>query len=235
MKNYKFLIFDLDDTLLDFQDTEKKSLEIIFKKYNIPFEEQSIINYKFINKNLWNQLEKGYISKEDVFSQRFEQFFKLYGHKVQGQTIEKEYRNYLNLGHKLIPSALESLTILKDQGYKIFAGTNGVGKTQRQRLNDSNLIYLFDDIFISEEIGFEKPNSEFFMAIFDKYTFMTKENTIMIGDSLSSDIQGAINFGIDSIWFNPSQQKASNIKSNYEIKDLSELLLILDKERGSNE
>lgn len=235
MKNYIYLVFDLDDTLLDFQDTEKKSLELIFKKYNIPFEEQSIMSYKHINKNLWNQLEKGLITKEDIFSQRFEQFFKLYGYNIQGYAIEKEYRNYLNIGHKLIPGAIETLTILKEQGYKTFAGTNGVGETQRQRLNDSKLISLFDDLFISEEIGFEKPAPEFFKAISNKYTHITKENTLMIGDSLSSDIQGANNWGIDSVWFNPSSQKSSIMKPTYEIKDLVELVPILDKRRGNNE
>ena len=231
MKNYKYLIFDLDDTLLDFQDTERKSLEIIFNKYNIPFEEESIMKYKTINKNLWNQLEKGFITKDDVLSQRFEQFFKLYGYEVQGKTIEREYRNCLNIGHKLIPGAIKTLTDLKNQGFIIFAGTNGVVETQRQRLNDSKLISYFDDIFISEEIGFEKPNSEFFKAIFDKHISVTKENTLMIGDSLSSDIQGAINYGLDSIWFNPSKQKESSIRPTYEIKDLSEILLILNHKK----
>lgn len=231
MKNYKYLIFDLDDTLLDFQDTERKSLEIIFNKYNIPFEEETIMNYKTINKNLWNQLEKGLISKDDVLSQRFEQFFKLYGYEVQGMAIEREYRNCLNIGHKLIPGALKTLTDLKKLGFIIFAGTNGVVETQKQRLNDSNLVGYFDDIFISEEIGFEKPNPEFFKAIFDKHASITKENTLMIGDSLSSDIQGAINLGLDSIWFNPSKQKASSIKPTYEITDLSEILPIINNKR----
>ena len=235
MKKYEFLIFDLDDTLLDFQDTELKSLEMIFKKYAIPFENQYIEQYKVINRSLWDQLEQGLISKKQVLEQRFERFFQCYGIQVHGVSVEKEYRCFLNLGHKLIPEALEVLTTLKERGYKVFAGTNGVGETQRKRLHDANLLSLFDDIFISEEIGFEKPDVNFFGAISSKYPMLTKGNAIMIGDSLSSDIQGATYFGIDSVWFHPHGEHISAIEPSYEIKELSELLYILNKEGSDND
>ncbi|MCG4775090.1 HAD-IA family hydrolase, partial [Lawsonibacter sp. DFI.5.51] len=89
--------------------------------------------------------------------------------------------------------------------------TNGIGKTQKQRLKDSKMVYLFDDVFISEEMGVEKPNSKFFEIIFNKYDFMKKEDTLMIGDSLASDIKGSNNFGIDCVWFNPLDKKSNDI------------------------
>lgn len=227
MKRYKYLIFDLDDTLLDFQDTERKALEKLFNQYEIPFSNESIKEYQSINKNLWTRLENGEISKEEVLSQRFETFFKLYNKSISGQTVENHYREYLNLGHKLIPNALTCLQELKQMGFVIFAGTNGVGKTQRMRLKDSNLIGLFDDIFISEEVGFEKPDPKFFKAIFNKYKNMNSRNTLMIGDSLSSDIQGACNIGIDSVWFNPLNKPRTNIDPTYQISSLNQLIEFL--------
>ncbi|MCH1965146.1 YjjG family noncanonical pyrimidine nucleotidase [Paraclostridium sordellii] len=230
MKQYKYLIFDLDDTLLDFQDNERNSLKVIFEKYNIPFEEKSINEYKAINRSFWSQIEQGTINKEEALNKRFEEFFALYGYNVQGEVIEKEYQNCLNKGHKTIPKAMETLMDLRIRGYKIFAGTNGVGKTQNQRLKDSKLIDFFDDVFISEEMGVEKPNSKFFEIIFNKYDFMKKEETLMIGDSLASDIKGANNFGIDSMWFNSLNKECGEIKPTYEIHELSEVLEVLNKE-----
>ena len=230
MKQYKHLIFDLDDTLLDFQDNERNSLEVIFKKYNIPFEEKSINQYKSINRRFWSQIEQGLINKEEALTKRFEEFFALYGYDIKGEIVERDYQNCLNKGHKTIPKAIETLIELKNRGYKIFAGTNGIGKTQKQRLEDSKMIDLFDDVFISEEMGVEKPNPKFFEIIFDKYDFIEKEDALMIGDSLASDIKGANNFGIDCVWFNPLEKEVNEINPTYEIYDLSELLLMLNKE-----
>ena len=154
----------------------------------------------------------------------------MYGYDVKGEIVEKEYQNCLTKGHKTIPKAMETLMELKNRGYKIFAGTNGIGKTQKQRLKDSKMVYLFDDVFISEEMGVEKPNSKFFEIIFNKYDFMKKEDTLMIGDSLASDIKGSNNFGIDCVWFNPLDKKSNDIKTTYEISDISELLSMLNKE-----
>lgn len=230
MKQYKHLIFDLDDTLLDFQDNERNSLKVIFQKYNIPFEKKSINQYKSINRRFWSQIEQGLIKKEEALTKRFEEFFALYGYDIKGEIVERDYQNCLNKGHKTIPKAIETLIELRNREYKIFAGTNGIGKTQKQRLEDSKMIDLFDDVFISEEMGVEKPNPKFFEIIFNKYDFIKKEDTLMIGDSLASDIKGANNFGIDCVWFNPLEKEVNEIEPTYEIYDLSELLLMLNKE-----
>ncbi len=233
MRQYKNLIFDLDDTLLDFQDNERNSLEFIFKKYNIPFDEKSINQYKSINRKFWSQIEQGCIKKEEALTKRFEEFFALYGYNIEGEIIENEYQNCLTKGHKTIPKAMETLIELRNRGYKIFVGTNGIGQTQKQRLKDSKLMNLFDDVFISEEMGVEKPNSKFFEMIFNKYDFMKKDETLMVGDSLASDIKGANNFGIDCVWFNISNKECKDIKATYEIHDLSELLLMLNREANA--
>lgn len=229
VKKYKNIIFDLDDTLLDFQDTELRALEELFEKYNIAFNKDSISKYQAINKKLWAQLENGLVSKEDVLYGRFEEFFKIYGFDIDGKIADNIFRKHLNLGHKLIPNAKELLNVLKKEGYLIFAATNGVGQTQRQRLKDSRLINFFDDLFISEELGYEKPSIEFFDSIFNKYPSLKKEETIMIGDSLSSDIQGAINFNIDSILFDPLKKDLSNL-STYKVSNLLEIPSILNIE-----
>lgn len=230
MRHYKNLIFDLDDTLLDFQDNERNSLEVIFKKYGIPFEKKTINEYKTINRGFWIQIEKGLIDKEEALSKRFEDFFALYGYDIDGKEVEREYQDCLTKGHKILPMAMEVLKELRGRGYKIFAGTNGAGRTQHQRLKDSKMGELFDDVFISEEMGVEKPNIEFFKIIFDKYDFLSKEDTLMIGDNLASDIKGANNFGIDCVWFNPMGKDHNGVEVTYEIKELVELLEILKKE-----
>ena len=228
MKKYKYLIFDLDDTVLDFKDTERQSLKSIFEKYQIPYDEEHINKYREINKRLWNELEKELTTKEKVLNGRFEEFLGLHGHEIDGSIVEDEYRQNLNKGHKTMPKAIETLKALREKGYKIYAGTNGLGETQRQRLTDSAMMELFDDIFISEEIGVEKPNVKFFDAIFTKYDFLNKEETLMIGDSLTSDIQGAINYGIDSVWCNIDSIEIDDKVFTYEIREIEKILEILN-------
>lgn len=230
MNKYKYLIFDLDDTLLDFKDTERMALEKIFKTYNIEFNGENLEYYKSINQRLWKELENGLITKNFVLTERFNEFFKRYKKNINGEDVEKEYRSYLNEGHKKIPYAKELLENLKIKGYKIYAGTNGLGETQRKRLKDSKLIEYFDDLFISEEIGFEKPNIEFFNNIFKKHNLLKKEEILMVGDSINADIKGANNAGIDSVLFNLKYENNKEVKSTYVIKNLKELEnLLLEK------
>ncbi len=228
MKKYDVLIFDLDDTLFDFQATEKEALTQIFKHYQIEPTQKNIDQYKTINHALWRALEAGDVTRDEVLNTRFTRFLKAHNQDVDGALVEAKYRQLLNQGHHLLPHAKELMMTLKEQGYQLFAGTNGLSATQKRRLTDAQLLEFFEDIFISEELGIEKPHVNFFNAIFNKYNLTDKTKILMIGDSLTADIQGAHNSGIDSVWMNHHQKTVKHPLHTYEIQNLKELLNILE-------
>lgn len=230
LNKYKHIIFDLDDTLLDFQDSEEKALKKIIELYNLSYNKQTIACYKCINDRLWYQLEEGLISREEVLKTRFSLFLKEFQKDESGPKVEAMYREYLNQGHTTITHAYELLNNLSKQGYKLYIGTNGVGHTQRKRLKDSKLQGYFDHLFISEEIGYEKPNPLFFHYIFDTLNTSRKEEFLMIGDRVTSDIKGAINVGIDCVWFNPKRNLPDPFspKSTYTVTNLMQIINLLE-------
>jgi len=120
--------------------------------------------------------------------------------------LEAQYREMLNHNFYTVPNAAELLADLKSSGINLFVGTNGVKITQLERLKGSGLDKYFDDYFISEDIGFSKPSAEFFKPIFQRHPDLNKDNSLMIGDRLQSDILGANRAGLNSIWFNPQKQ-----------------------------
>lgn len=229
MNKYKYLIFDLDDTIFDFQKSESEALEILFDEYNIPFNQSNKEKYKKINRMYWDKLESGDISMNEVLTNRFRDFFAIFGIETDGEEIETKYRSLLKKSCHLIPFAKESILSLKNRGYIIIAGSNGIGKNQRLKLEKCGISNYFDDIFVSDELGYDKPSIGFYNHIFDKFPDMNINNSIMIGDSLGSDIQGAINANIDSIWYNNKGIKSDNIKSTYETDDIRRIVEILSK------
>ncbi|MFO8068695.1 MAG: YjjG family noncanonical pyrimidine nucleotidase [Alkalibacterium sp.] len=230
---YKKIIFDLDNTVLDFRDTEEKALKKVIDAYNLPYTEETIAMYKEINHGLWQKLEQGIISRETLFSSRFALFLEEFGLSVDGKSVEDLYRQNLGQGYKKMDHAHELLTALKKNGYHIYAGTNGVAKTQWQRLAGADLSHFFEEVFISEEIGVEKPDPQFFTHIFDTLKTDNKAEFLMVGDSLTSDIQGANNAGIDSVWYNFSKKpvEPAAVQSTFSISNLLELLTLFGIER----
>lgn len=201
MKKYQYIIFDIDNTLLDFSRSEYYALQKVFAKYGVVFNEKTFNQYKEINHGLWDQLEHGKINKDVILKERFKRFFSENNIVVDGNLVDEQYRGFLEERNDLMDGAIELLTQLKARGYTIFAGTNGVGKTQRKRLASAKMTDLFDELYISEEVGFEKPDARFFDYIFNDARLTDLSQVVMIGDSLTSDIEGANRAGIDSIWF----------------------------------
>ncbi|WP_243156197.1 HAD-IA family hydrolase [Clostridium sp. C2-6-12] len=182
--------------------------------------------YKEINHSLWHKLEQGEISKETVLNTRFREFFKIYGIQVDGKEIEKKYRFYLDNSSALIPNAEYTLMKLKEMDKRIYSASNGVYSTQMKRLSNAGIINLFDGHFISEIIKYEKPSTYFFDFCIKNLSEAPKNSILMVGDSPTSDIQGAINSGIDACFY----QYHKNITctySKYTICDISELLDIV--------
>ncbi|WP_172370433.1 YjjG family noncanonical pyrimidine nucleotidase [Sporosarcina jiandibaonis] len=227
MKKYQTLLFDVDDTLLDFGAAESEALRLLFKEQNIPLTPEIEACYKKINQDLWKSFEEGKINRDEVLNTRFSILFQAYNREVDGALLEKSYRSYLEEGKQLVDGALELITELQDQ-YDLYIVTNGVSKTQYKRLRASGLYLLFKDIFVSEDTGFQKPMKEYFDYVFARIADFDLNRALIVGDSLSADILGGQLAGIDTCWYNPEMKpNNTNIVPTYEIQKLEELYRIL--------
>jgi 2-haloacid dehalogenase len=215
--SYKILLFDLDDTLLDFGANEIDSLNKLFLQHGYTFSDELLEVYKSIDKQLWADYENGNITLDEVLNSRFSETMLKLGEIVDGAEWENQYRELLSNGHQLIDGALELCQRLSIS-HRLFVITNGVSKTQTKRLQQAGLYDYFEDIFDSHSIGFQKPSKEFFNYVMGHIRNFNVSEALIIGDSLYSDIKGGLLSGIDTCWFNRKSQKGSaKIKSTYTI------------------
>jgi HAD superfamily (subfamily IA) hydrolase, TIGR02254 len=224
---YKNLFFDLDDTILDFKLAEDKALLHLFEDMKIPLTADIKEYYLTINKKAWSDYEKGRLSRQEVTEGRFETIFSYLGHEVDGREMDIKYRSYLAEDPKFLGQSLQVLEDLKNN-YNLYLITNGVSVTQHKRLKAVDLVDFFEEIIISEEVGYQKPMPEIFQHAFSKVKHFDKKTSIMIGDSLSSDIKGGNHAGIDTVWLNNKGiENKTEIHPTYEIKKIEELYNIL--------
>lgn len=223
MKKYDVLLFDVDGTLLDFDKAEELGIEGLLTHFGVPVTEENKKKYHVLNKKYWEMLERGEITRDQVLSLRFEEFFGDFGIKVDGMETDRLYRTFLDNSAFLIDGAIHLLEAVKDK-YPLYIITNGVAATQKKRLGASGLDQYFKGIFISEEAGSQKPQKEFFEYCFEKMGRRDVENMLVIGDSLTSDIRGGNNAGIDTLWYNPHhQENTAGVSVNYEAATLLEI------------
>ncbi|GGL47670.1 YjjG family noncanonical pyrimidine nucleotidase [Sporolactobacillus putidus] len=227
MKKYQTLLFDVDDTLLDFGAAENQALKLLFASQKIPLTSDIEARYKKLNQDLWRSYEEGKMDRDEVVYTRFSRLFNAYGQEVDGVLMEKNYRRYLEKGHQLIQGALELITNLQNH-YDLYIVTNGVSETQERRLRDSGLFPLFKDIFVSEATGFQKPMKEYFDYVFARIPGFSADQGLVIGDSISSDIKGGQLAGLDTCWFNPGMiPNNTEFVPTHQIRQLDELYRIL--------
>ena len=220
---YKILLFDLDDTLLDFTGDEKKALTKVLGDHGLPNGRDVIETYYTIEN--WQTFEMGNISSQSVVTTRFRSLLKLLSAENADQ-IAKEYYDLMLKSHKLLSGALAMLRRLKADGYKLYITTNGYPEFQRKRIKDARIEKYFDGIFISEEIDLRKPTPGFYKYVLNRVPTSKRSDILIIGDAQTSDVLGGINAGIDTCWYNPSG-KAGRHKPVYEIKYFEELEKIL--------
>lgn len=227
----KTLLWDVDGTLLDFGKAEAYGIRKCFEIFDMgECTDEMLKRYSVINRKYWEALERGELTKPQVLHDRFVEFFSSEGIKFDRiDEFNDEYQ--LRLGDKAFfcDNALETVKALKGK-YRQYAVTNGTIVAQKRKLTQSGLINIFDDIFISDEIGFEKPAIEFFNAVQQKIGNFNKDEVMIIGDSLTSDMQGGNNADILCCWYNShGAENKENIKIDYEINNIAQVLKILDK------
>lgn len=226
---YRYLFFDMDNTLFDFDADEDQALSRLFADQNVPLTASLKQAYQVFNQGLWRQYEAGTLRRETLLETRFATFFKqALGLTVDGQALSQNYLDHLALGHDLMPQSRQLLTRLAQEDVALYVTTNGVAHTQYQRLHDAKLRPYFKDIFISEELGCQKPDPNYFKAVFKQIGDIQLDQALVIGDSLTSDVQGGQNVGVATAWYNPSGlvNPSPTIKPTHEIRTLMDLLMV---------
>jgi len=223
MPKYSILLFDADQTLLDFKRSEHEAVSDCLKYYSVPVNDETINNYSEINSMYWKMLERGEIEKKKLYSARWQAFADKYGYSIDAEKISQLYLESLATKAYVLPGAEEICQKLSKH-CRLYIITNGNKKVQQGRMGKVALSKYFLDIFISEDIGYEKPDIQYFNAVTSRIPDFDASKALVIGDSLTSDIQGGINAKIDTCWFNPHKKSAPcNMNINYTITDLSEL------------
>lgn len=232
MVRYKTLLFDLDDTLLDFGASEEVALQKLFKDQQFTLTPDIKANYKKINESLWKAYENDEMDRDEVVNTRFALLFQQYGIEVDGIALEANYRKYLSEGHHLIEGALELIQALCDE-FDLYVVSNGASYTQYKRLKDSGLAPYFKKVFVSEDTGYQKPMKGFFDFVFSQIENIDLKETLIVGDSFSADVTGGWNAGIDTCWINLKGQdiQHTEIFPTYEIRKLEEIYEVLGIER----
>ncbi|WP_278575700.1 YjjG family noncanonical pyrimidine nucleotidase [Fusobacterium ulcerans] len=221
---FDLVLFDIDGTLLDFDLAEKNALADTLNEYNFICNDEILNRYHEINIFYWKQLEKGLVDKKQLAYKRYKQLFSEYGIETDIDTFNFKYRNRLKEGAYLLDNAMEICQELHENKIKLGVASNGGNDIQIRRIKKIGLDKYLDYMFVSEEIGYNKPHKEYFEHIFQKIEDIPKKKIMMVGDSLTADIQGGKNAEIITCWYNPNGESSiENIKPDYEIKDLLEL------------
>lgn len=226
---FKVILWDIDGTLLSFQKAERNAIRSCFSDFSMgPCSDEMIACYSKINTGYWRRLERGEVTRQQVQYGRFQEFFACYGLDVGlVEPFHLRYQHYLGDFVFFNDGAREVVEGLRKQ-ISQYAVTNGTKTVQERKLRKSGLDKLLDGVFISEDVGAEKPMIGFFQTVFSKIGSYKKEEILIVGDSLTSDMQGGVNAGIKTCWYNPDgSENSSNLPLDYEIKQLNEIFQIV--------
>lgn len=221
----KAVLIDIDDTIFDFEKCSKNSFLKTLEKFNLKFKEEDFSYFNKVNDILWTKQKLGEINIKEVFIKRDYLMVKYFNLDIEKGLFNDLFVKFLYDEIEMVDGIEDLLLYLSDK-YKIFTASNGIYEMQENRLKKSNLDKYFDKIFVSDKIGFEKPDKKFFQKIMDLTKF-SNDDLIMIGDSIKSDIIGAKNSKIKSIYFNKEDKKITDKNFTYQVKNLSEIKKIL--------
>ena len=204
----QWIVFDADDTIMDFQTAQEKAFFLALEKMGLEKKEAYFENYKDHSESLWRALERGEVTKPELLEQRFYRFCRDQGFTELHEELNETYIVELSKRGELIPGARKVLEELS-KDYKLALATNGVSRIQKGRLKASGLESYFNVTIISEDTGYEKPHKGFFNAMMDEIGDVPLREILFIGDSLSSDMPGALDYGLLTCWYNPRGEKTS--------------------------
>lgn len=217
------ILFDLDNTLLDFTWAEKIALSKTLRELGIEPTEAVTDRYRQLNLTQWKALERGELTRAQVKVRRYQLLFEELGVEASPKEATALYENFLATGHRYIDGAQDLLEHLYKK-YDLYLVTNGTASVQKGRLSSADMWKYFKDVFISEEIGYDKPSKEYFQRCFSQIPGFSIEEALLVGDSLTADILGGRNTGIRTVWFNPTnEENHTDIRPDHEIHQLNEL------------
>lgn len=223
----EFLFLDLDDTILDFHKAERIAVSKTIRDFGVEPTDEILSRYHVINKAHWERLERGEITRAQVLVNRFAVLFSELGIEVDARACARTYERNLSVGHYFLPGAEEAVKALHKK-YRLYLASNGTAAVQQGRLTSAGLYPYFEQVFISQEIGFNKPSREYFDACFAKILDFDPARAVMVGDSLTSDILGGKNAGLPTVWVNPEGKPWGEIRPDYAIKSIGELEALLE-------
>lgn len=226
---FDIILWDLDGTLLDFKIAQKEAITQVFRSIHKPLTDDIVDLYSRINESYWKRLELGEVTQPQLLSGRFKTLFDELGMTdVDVEAVRKEYEEVLGNVYEYIHDSLGLCKMLQSK-CRQYIVTNGIAGTQRRKINLSGFRDCMDACFISEEIGYEKPTEKFFEHVFGQIPDFDPERTLIVGDSLTSDIKGGALAGIKTCYFNPDRHPVSGeVTPDYEIEHLWDVLHVLD-------
>ncbi len=231
---YSYILFDADDTLFDYAKAEDYALTQSLEHYDIEINDQIVTAYQTINKQLWKDFELGHISLLSLRTERFERLIKDQSLSINSDAygFSQRYLEHLGEASYMIDGAYEICKYIVNSDINIAIVTNGIKEVQMNRISRSPLAGFIEEIIVSEDTGFQKPHQGIFDYTFNKLKLKDKNQVVIIGDSLTSDIKGGLDYGIDTCWFNPHNKvNTSEVLPTYEINSLIEIMDLIKEGR----
>lgn len=234
MKKYKAILWDIDETLLDFKKSEKYGITTCFKTRGLYIDDKIVERFSVINESYWKRLEKNEITKIEVLRGRFHQLFEELGiTDVDVESFRTEYEQLIGEVWYYKENSLQILEYLQKRSYRQFAVTNGTKAVQERKIKGAGFDKIFENVFISDEIGTPKPQKAFFDHVLEHIGELQKEELLIVGDSLTSDMKGGVENDIDTCWYNPyNKVNEGLLPITYEIRKLNDILDILEEPYG---
>lgn len=227
---FRTILFDADETLFDFIKSEQEAFYRSFLEVGIAINSDQLLIYREINEQLWLDYAQGRVSLESLRVERFARFLKILGVDIDPVVFSKRYIHFLGEGAYLLPGSEDVCRQLVERGYRIAIITNGIKEVQRSRIERSGLKSLLAGLFISEEIGFQKPDKRFFEHTLAALQIEDRSECLIVGDSLQADILGGINANMATCWFNPMHKSNDTaIEPTYQIDRIEQIFELIQK------